>query len=105
MNHNPNEPVLSKSDIPSPRAGANWPIALADLHKYRVRGALRMQWVVRVCPICGESGHRHGAGAAEVNPIRLLSHRAAPCRIPNGGYILADADPGRTAQLVATLGL
>ena len=95
---------VSTFNTGAPGTEVDYPIAKATLEVYRVRGQLRALWFVRVCPVCfGE--HRHGAGAGEVNPLFLLSHRAGPCRIPNRGYILVDADPVRTAALVEQLGL
>ena len=106
MNHNLNQPCLSKSDIPSPNANAEagWPIARAELEKCRVRGQVRVYWRVRVCPACG-CEHRHGAGDGKVDPRQLLGHRAGHCRVEQRGYVLEDQYPGRTAQLVAELGL
>ena len=65
---------------------------------------LSILWVVDSCPICGRR-HTHGAGAGQVDPRRVLGHRAGHCRIAQQGYVLVDAYPQRTAQLAAELGL
>jgi hypothetical protein len=85
-------------------AEVDYPIAKATLEVYRVRGQVRVLWLVRVCPCCFLE-HRHGAGAGAVDPRRLLGHRAGHCRVEQRGYVLADAYPEQTAQLVAELGL
>jgi len=76
---------------------------------------------IPVCPICGD-GHLHGAGAVGEDPRKYLSHRVAHCydigpkpRPKSGsplteaagvlnvdwdGYILVDADPRATADLL-----
>ena len=106
MNHNLNQPCLSKLDIPSPNTGteADWPIAWAHLEVCRVRGELRVRWLVLCCPRCG-GRHSHGAGDGKISPLAFLSHKAPHCRIPNAGYELRDPNPRRTAALVEKLGL
>ena len=57
-------------------------------------------WRIQSCPVCGRS-HVHGAGGGRKAPTSSLGHRAGHCLIPNRGYLLFDADPERTAALIA----
>jgi hypothetical protein len=80
-------------------------------------------WIPK-CPICGD-GHRHGAGAVGSDPREYLFHRVAHCYAigplprPKKGsqialaaeilnldlesYVLTDADPRGTAELLSEL--
>lgn len=67
----------------------------------RSRGGPFWCWVVRRCENCGH-GHVHGGGPITEDPRGALGHRVAHCREhPRGGYMLMDADPGRTERILA----
>ena len=59
-----------------------------------VRTSQVYQWIVDVCPLCGQR-HTHGGGALDGDPSGLLGHWQAHCDrrlIPEpGGYILVAA--------------
>jgi hypothetical protein len=52
------------------------------------------QWIVDVCPLCGQR-HAHGGGPLDGDPYQLLGHRNAHCASRSdsqpGGYILVAA--------------
>jgi hypothetical protein len=59
-------------------------------------------WRVEHCPLCGGE-HTHGGGPLDDDPRKELFHRVKHCIKPvrGEGYILTDAYPSRTAELVA----
>lgn len=54
-------------------------------------------WIVPSCPLCGAE-HIHGGGRGN-DPREHLSHRAAHCGALSG-YVLTDADPERTFEMM-----